>query len=241
MDPRVKRGDDNLKMAKARASVRERIGRISAISAAMSHASSHQAHAGRRWYERLSGWGYGLIGAGLIAATAVVLLAMGRVPICTCGEVKLWTGEVFSADNSQHISDWYTPSHVVHGVLFFGLLWLVARRLPRGLPVGLRALVAIAIEAGWEILENSPLIIDRYRAATAALGYTGDSVLNSVFDILFMLVGFFLAARLPVWASVALVVGLELFTAAMIRDNLTLNIIMLLWPLDAIRTWQLGA
>jgi hypothetical protein len=206
----------------------------------MSHASSHGAGAGRRWYERLSGRGYALIGAGLIAATALVLLAMGRVPICTCGEVKLWTGEVFSADNSQHISDWYTPSHVVHGVLFFGLLWLVARRLPRGLPLGLLALVAIAIEAGWEILENSPLIIDRYRAATAALGYTGDSVLNSVFDILFMLVGFFLAARLPVWASVVLVVALELFTGAMIRDNLTLNIIMLLWPLDAIRTWQLG-
>jgi hypothetical protein len=206
----------------------------------MSHASSHRAHTGRRWYERLSGRGYGLIGAGLIAATAAVLLAMGRVPICTCGEIKLWTGEVFSADNSQHIADWYTPSHVVHGVLFFGLLWLVARRAPRGLPLGLRAVVAIAIEAAWEILENSPIIIDRYRAATAALGYTGDSVLNSVSDILFMVVGFFLAARLPVWASVALVVALELFTAAMIRDNLTLNIVMLLWPLDAIRNWQLG-
>jgi hypothetical protein len=206
----------------------------------MSHASSHGAGHARRWYERLSGWGYGLIGAGLIAATAAVLLAMGRVPICTCGQIKLWTGEVFSADNSQHISDWYTPSHVVHGVLFFGLLWLVARWLPRGLPLGLRAVVAIAIEASWEILENSPIIIDRYRAATAALGYTGDSVLNSVSDILFMVVGFFLAARLPVWASVALVVALELFTAAMIRDNLTLNIIMLLWPLDAIRNWQLG-
>jgi hypothetical protein len=206
----------------------------------MSHASSHGAGHARRWYERLSGWGYGLIGTGLIAATAAVLLAMGRVPICTCGQIKLWTGEVFSADNSQHISDWYTPSHVVHGVLFFGLLWLVARWLPRGLPLGLRAVVAIAIEAGWEILENSPIIIDRYRAATAALGYTGDSVLNSVSDILFMVVGFFLAARLPVWASVALVVALELFTAAMIRDNLTLNIIMLLWPLDAIRNWQLG-
>jgi Protein of unknown function (DUF2585) len=206
----------------------------------VTHASSERTDTNRRWYERLSGRGYGLIGAGLIAATAVVLLAMGRVPICTCGEIKLWTGEVFSADNSQHIADWYTPSHVVHGVLFFGLLWLVARRVPRGLPLGLRAVVAIAIEAGWETLENSPIIIDRYRAATAALGYSGDSVLNSVSDILFMVVGFFLAARLPVWASVALVVALELFTAGMIRDNLTLNIIMLLWPLDAIRNWQLG-
>jgi hypothetical protein len=202
----------------------------------MSHVSSQQAGTARRWYERLSGRAYGLIGVGLIAAAAVVLLAMGRVPICTCGTVKLWTGEVFSADNSQHISDWYTPSHIVHGVLFFGLLWLLARRLP----LGARALVAIAIEAGWEILENSPIIIDRYRAATAALGYTGDSVLNSVSDILFMVVGFFLAARLPVWASVALVLALEIFTAVMIRDNLTLNIIMLLWPLDAIRNWQLG-
>jgi hypothetical protein len=202
----------------------------------MSHVSSQEAARGRRWHERLSGRGYALIGGGLILATALVLLAMGRVPICTCGTVKLWTGAVFSADNSQHISDWYTPSHVVHGLLFFALLWLVARRLP----LGLRAVVAIAIEAGWEVLENSPVIIDRYRAATAALGYTGDSVLNSVFDILFMVAGFFLAARLPVWASVGLVLVLELFTGWMIRDNLTLNIIMLLWPVEAIRNWQLG-
>jgi len=201
----------------------------------MSHASSESARV-PRWHERLSARGYVLIGAGLILATALVLLAMGRVPICSCGTVKLWTGEVFSADNSQHISDWYTPSHVVHGLLFFALLWLVARRWP----LGLRAVVAIAIEAGWEILENSPIIIERYRAATAALGYSGDSVLNSVFDILFMVAGFLLAARLPVWASVALVVALELFTGWMIRDNLTLNILMLLWPVEAIRNWQLG-
>lgn len=180
---------------------------------------------------------YLLLGLGLIAATAATLLAMDRVPICTCGTVKLWTSDVLSADNSQHIADWYTPSHIIHGFLFFGLTWLVARRLP----LGARALLAIAIEAAWEIAENSPMIIDRYREATIALGYTGDSVLNSVFDIGFMLVGFFFAARAPVWVTVALAIFFELFTGWLIRDNLTLNVLMLLHPVDSIRVWQSGA
>ncbi len=180
--------------------------------------------------------GYALIGFGLIAATALILLAMGRVPICSCGRADLWTSEVFSADNSQHIADWYAPSHAIHGMIFYGLLWLAARRWP----IGARAVAAIAIEAAWEIIENSPLIIDRYREATAALGYSGDSVLNSVCDILFMLLGFWLASRLSAWATAALAVGLELFTGWMIRDNLTLNVIMLLWPLEAIKAWQTG-
>lgn len=178
-----------------------------------------------------------LLGLGLIAVTAVILLAMGRVPICTCGTVKLWTSDVLSADNSQHIADWYTPSHIIHGFLFFGLTWLVARRLP----LGARALLAIVIEAAWEIAENSPMIIDRYREATIALGYTGDSVLNSVFDIGFMLVGFFFAARAPVWLTVALAIFFELFTGWLIRDNLTLNVLMLLHPVDSIRAWQSGS
>jgi hypothetical protein len=180
---------------------------------------------------------YLLLGLGLIAATAATLLAMGRVPICTCGTVKLWTSDVLSADNSQHIADWYTPSHIIHGFLFFGLTWLFARRLP----LGARALIAIVIEAAWEIVENSPMIIDRYREATIALGYTGDSVLNSVFDIGFMLVGFFFAARAPVWVTVALAIFFELFTGWLIRDNLTLNVLMLLHPVDSIRVWQSGA
>ncbi|MFE0758608.1 DUF2585 domain-containing protein [Inquilinus sp. NPDC058860] len=179
---------------------------------------------------------YVLIGLGLVAATAAILLAMGRVPICACGTVKLWAPDVMSADNSQHIADWYTPSHVIHGFLFFGLTWLVARRLP----LGARALLAIAIEAAWEIAENSPMIIDRYREATIALGYTGDSVINSVSDIGFMLLGFFFAARAPVWLTVALAVAFELLTGWLIRDNLTLNVLMLLHPVDSIRAWQSG-
>lgn len=177
-----------------------------------------------------------LLGLGLVAATAAVELAMGRVPICTCGTVKLWAPDVNSADNSQHIADWYTPSHIIHGFLFFGLTWLFARRLP----LGARALIALAVECAWEIAENSPMVIDRYREATIALGYTGDSVINSVSDIAFMTLGFFFAARAPVWLTIGLAVFFELLTGWLIRDNLTLNVLMLLHPVDAIRVWQAG-
>ncbi|MGK9167866.1 DUF2585 domain-containing protein [Inquilinus limosus] len=178
-----------------------------------------------------------LLGFGLVAATAAILLTMGRVPICACGTVRLWAPDVMSADNSQHIADWYTPSHIIHGFLFFGLTWLLARRLP----LGTRALLALLIEGAWEIAENSPMVIDRYREATIALGYTGDSVINSVSDIAFMLAGFFFAARAPVWLTVTLAVAFELLTGWLIRDNLTLNVLMLLRPVDSIRAWQGGS
>jgi hypothetical protein len=190
-----------------------------------------------RWHARLGPWHYALIAAGIVAGAALVLALMGRVPICKCGYVKPWHGVVLSSENSQHLSDWYTFSHVIHGVLFFGLLWLVARRWP----VGLRLVIATLLEASWEVFENTDFVINRYREATISLDYYGDSIVNSVFDALAMVVGFVAAARLPVWAIIGLALGLEAFTAYLIRDNLTLNIVMLLYPIDAIREWQMGS
>ena len=172
----------------------------------------------------------------LLAATALLLYLMGRPPICTCGAIDLWVGEPNSSRTSQMLSDWYSPSHIVHGFLFFAGLWLVGRRWP----LERRFLIALAIEAAWEIVENTPLIINRYREETAALGYTGDSVLNSMSDIAMMIVGFMLARRLPVWASVAIVLVLELVPLFVIRDNLTLNVWMLLAPNEALKAWQSG-
>jgi Protein of unknown function (DUF2585) len=179
---------------------------------------------------------YLLLGATMIVAAAVILLLMGRNPICTCGTIKLWVGETNSADNSQHIADWYTLSHIIHGFLFYGIFWIVARKWP----VGPRLLGAIFVEAAWEIFENTDMVINRYREATIALGYVGDSVLNSVSDILFMVLGFFFAARAPIWLTVVLAIFFELLAGWVIRDNLTLNIVMLLYPLDAIKAWQGG-
>jgi hypothetical protein len=177
----------------------------------------------------------------LIATTAAILLLMGRTPICECGTVELWHGTVRDSGNSQHLTDWYTPSHIVHGFLFYAAAWLIGRLRGKPLPLGVAFLLALAVECAWEILENTDMIIERYRATNIALDYYGDSVINSVSDILAMALGFWLASVWPVWLTVAATLLLEAVAGYWIRDNLTLNVIMLIHPFDAINQWQSGS
>src|ERR1700687_4547269 len=153
----------------------------------------------RRW------WAYGIAAIVIVGAAASIEFAMGRVPICRCGYVKLWHGAVNSSENSQHLTDWYTFSHVIHGILFYVFLWLSARRLRPGV----RFVLAVLLEATWEVFENTPFVINRYRAATISLDYFGDSIINSMSDIVSMMLGFWIARRAPLWLSVALVIVLE--------------------------------
>jgi hypothetical protein len=186
------------------------------------------------WADRIPSWTFVVIVAALLALQVIILLAMGREPICTCGTVKLWHGAAISSENSQHIFDWYSFTHLEHGFGLYFLAWLL---LPRA-SLWPRLALAVLVEGVWEVLENSNFIIDRYRTATIALDYYGDSIVNSLVDTLAMILGFALAARLPVWSTIALTVAMEIALGILIRDNLTLNVIMLLHSFEAIRDWQ---
>lgn len=184
----------------------------------------------------------------IIASLAVfvvaiaILFAMDRPPLCECGTIKLWHGVVQSSENSQHISDWYAPSHFTHGLIMTFVAWLLWRKwhLFGGVLSRWALPIAVFVESAWEVAENTPMVINRYREVTISWGYSGDSILNSASDIGWMTLGFLLALRLPAWASVAMGLFLELLALAVIRDNLTLNVLMLLYPIDAVAAWQAG-
>ncbi|MDQ3077086.1 MAG: DUF2585 domain-containing protein [bacterium] len=174
----------------------------------------------------------------LLIVHAGILYFMGQVSICKCGYVNLWQGVVASSENSQHISDWYTFSHIIHGFVFYFVLWLINKKWP--IPWKKRLIMAIFLEGAWEIFENTDLIINRYRDIPAYRDYFGDSIINSVSDIIAMILGFLAARKMPVWITVLLMVAMEIFVGLSIRDNLTLNVIMLIYPVEALMEWQAG-
>jgi hypothetical protein len=170
----------------------------------------------------------------VLAITATIELHNGRSPLGPDGRFGWWDNDVWSSENSQRVADAYSFSHIIHGMLFYAFLWLIARRLP----MKYRFLIALIIEAGWELLENSPLIINRYREVTIALGYIGDSVLNSVSDVIMAGIGFIIARYSKVWITILLIIVFELGCLWWFRDNLTLNVLMLVKPVPAIMEWQ---
>jgi hypothetical protein len=176
----------------------------------------------------------------VVLVQAVVLRVLGQVWWCKCASWVPWSFDIWSNHNSQHLIDPYSFTHVLHGLVFYAVLAGLLRLRVAPKKLAWRAVIAVVFEAAWEILENTPLVIDRYREATISLDYHGDSIANSVSDVGCCLLGFALAARLPVRASIGSFVATELILLAWIRDSLVLNVIMLVWPIEAIRTWQGG-
>ncbi len=182
------------------------------------------------------------VAAALLGLQIAVLHAYGQPLFAASGRIMFWVNDPLSPDTSQQLADWYSFSHIIHGFIFFGLLKLAAPRLS----LGTRILIAMSVEVGWELTENSPAVIRHYREQALAAGYVGDSILNSLSDTCMMCIGFFIASRLRARYVVALAIAFEIFTACMIRDNLTLNVINLTVPADwgpirAIHDWQAGA
>ena len=177
-----------------------------------------------------------LFGGGIILVQALALYIFGQPPICECGYIKVWEGVVRSAGNSQHLFDWYTPSHIIHGFIFYAMLWFFFPKMP----LWKQLVFAIGIESAWEITENTPMVIQHYRQQSLAQGYTGDSIINSVMDTLAMVGGFLLAQRIPVWLAVMICLGFEIFVGYMIRDNLTLNVVGMFHVFPWVTKWQGG-
>ena len=171
----------------------------------------------------------------VICGSAVLLRVLGQPVSCKCGSLRLWSGDVWSTHNSQHLFDPYSLTHVLHGVIFCGLLWL----LPKKVPGSVRLLMAVLVEAVWEVIENTPFVIERYRTVTMSLDYYGDSIVNSFGDNLSSIVGYLFAVRFGLRRSMVFFVATELTLLVLIRDCLTLNVLMLLWPVEAIKHWQM--
>ncbi len=182
---------------------------------------------------RLDPFAIGTIVAALLALVLVFRMT-GRLWWCKCGEFFLYSGNINSMHNSQHVIDAYSLSHVLHGILFFYAIWLLGRRLPAIWKLA----IAVLIETGWEILENSPIIINRYRAGTISIGYEGDTIANSLSDVLMAVLGFLLARKIGWKGSVAFFIASELFMLWWIKDNLFLNVLMILYPVPAVKQWQ---
>ncbi len=172
----------------------------------------------------------------LFATQGAVLYFLGQPLICACGYITLYVSEIWSSQMSQQLFDWYTFSHIIHGFIFYVILWWIFPRMP----FLWRLAIAIGLEAAWEIAENTPWVIEAYRQQALAKGYVGDSIINSLMDTVAMVAGFLLARKLPWKLILILAIAMEIGVAYFIRDNLTLNILGFIHTFDFINEWQSG-